>query len=66
MNHYQLHLVNSVHGPPADPGAAYSQRSTYLHTLMICGVDQSPGTIRCNCGAWGWDFLPLEILETSE
>lgn len=21
-------------------GAAYSQRSTYLHTLMICGVDQ--------------------------
>ncbi len=21
-------------------GAAYSHRSTYLHTLMICGVDQ--------------------------
>jgi hypothetical protein len=63
MNHYQAPLGEL--GPP-DPGAAYSQRSTYLHTLMICGVDQSPGTIRCNCGAWGpwgWDFLPLETSE---
>ena len=52
-----LHLNN---GNP--PGAAYSQRSTYLHTLMICGVDQSPGTAaaqrRLGLGVSTWK--PLE------
>ena len=63
MNHYQPPLGEL--GPP-DPGAAYSQRSTYLHTLMICGVDQSPGTIRCNCGAWGPGVGIFSRKETSE